>query len=257
MNTDFHIDADRGQLAQKTREPPQRVKAGRENLHASEPTTILGSLKRKRQREENAILASVLSKATGAGGFVPKRKPASSRNLRWDLPGFERNCRVATQFGYLPVQALRKRDKVKTLSGVYREVQWIDEIRLDEDFLAHHPEAYPVLLRKNVFGEFQSFHMYGIIGSAVGLGILFIWLFKKFKIKNIEGKEIHLPTKNKSFTRYILGGTIFGLGWALAGACPGPMYILLGTGVASMLVVIAAATLGTFVYGVLKNKLPH
>jgi len=105
--------------------------------------------------------------------------------------------------------------------------------------------------------KFQSFHMYGIIGSAVFLGILFLWIFRKFKVKSIEGSEINLPPKEKSFTRYILGGTIFGLGWALAGACPGPMYILLGTGISSMLLVIAAATLGTFVYGLLKNKLPH
>lgn len=105
--------------------------------------------------------------------------------------------------------------------------------------------------------KFQSFHMYGIIGTAVGLGILFLWIFKKFKVKNIEGNEIHIPPKNKSFSRYILGGTIFGLGWALAGACPGPMYILLGTGVFSLLIVIAAALLGTFVYGLLRNKLPH
>jgi uncharacterized membrane protein YedE/YeeE len=99
--------------------------------------------------------------------------------------------------------------------------------------------------------------MYGIIGSAVGLGILFLWVFRKFKVKSIEGNPIHLPAKNKSIVRYLLGGTIFGLGWALAGACPGPMYILLGTGVSSMLLVIAAAMLGTFVYGLLKSKLPH
>ena len=105
--------------------------------------------------------------------------------------------------------------------------------------------------------KFQSFHMYGIIGSAVGLGVLFIWIFKKFKIKNIEGEQIALAAKEKSFTRYILGGTIFGLGWALAGACPGPMYILLGTGAYSILVVIAFAILGTFVYGLLRDKLPH
>ncbi len=105
--------------------------------------------------------------------------------------------------------------------------------------------------------KFQSFHMYGIIGSAVFLGILFLWIFRKFKVKSIEGNQINLPPKERSFTRYIVGGTIFGLGWALAGACPGPMYILLGTGVSSMLLVIAAATLGTFVYGMLKNKLPH
>ena len=105
--------------------------------------------------------------------------------------------------------------------------------------------------------KFQSFHMYGIIGSAVGLGIIFLWIFRKYKVKSIEGNQINLLPKEKGFTRYILGGTLFGLGWALAGACPGPMYILLGTGVSSMLLVIAAALLGTFVYGLLENRLPH
>ena len=105
--------------------------------------------------------------------------------------------------------------------------------------------------------KFQSFHMYGIIGSAVGIGIVALWFFKKQKLKTIEGNTIHLPPKDKGFIRYILGGTIFGLGWALAGACPGPMYILLGTGVFSMLLVIAAAILGTFIYGLLKERLPH
>ncbi|MEO1012044.1 MAG: DUF6691 family protein [Bacteroidota bacterium] len=105
--------------------------------------------------------------------------------------------------------------------------------------------------------KFQSFHMYGIIGSAVFLGILFIGAIKKWKVKSLTGEEIHLPPKNKSVARYLLGGTIFGLGWALAGACPGPMYILLGTGIFSMLIVIAAAVLGTFVYGLLKERLPH
>ncbi len=105
--------------------------------------------------------------------------------------------------------------------------------------------------------KFQSFHMYGIIGSAVFSGIVFTTLSKKLKLKNINGEQISLPAKNKGFINYILGGSIFGLGWALAGACPGPMYILLGTGVTSMLIVIAAALLGTYVYGILKNKLPH
>ncbi len=105
--------------------------------------------------------------------------------------------------------------------------------------------------------KFQSFHMYGIIGSAVFSGIVFTTLSKKLKLKNINGTQISLPAKNKGFINYILGGSIFGLGWALAGACPGPMYILLGTGVISMLIVIAAALLGTYVYGILKNKLPH
>jgi len=105
--------------------------------------------------------------------------------------------------------------------------------------------------------KFQSFHMYGIIGSAVLLGVISVAFIKKSKLRSLEGKPIQLVIKEKGLTRYLLGGTIFGLGWALAGACPGPMYILLGTGVFSMLIVIAAAILGTFVYGVLKNKLPH
>ena len=105
--------------------------------------------------------------------------------------------------------------------------------------------------------KFQSFHMYGIIGSAVSLGVLFIWFFKKFKIRSIEGQEIVLAPKDKGVVRYIIGGSIFGLGWALAGACPGPMYILVGTGIFSMLIVIAAALLGTFAYGLLQKKLPH
>lgn len=105
--------------------------------------------------------------------------------------------------------------------------------------------------------KFQSFHMYGIIGSAVFLGTLFISLFKKQKLKSSEGNPIQIPPKEKGFIRYIAGGTIFGFGWALAGACPGPMYILLGTGVFSMLIVILAALLGTFAYGVVKDKLPH
>jgi len=105
--------------------------------------------------------------------------------------------------------------------------------------------------------KFQSFHMYGIIGSAVILGAISIWVLKKAKLKSTEGKEIYLPPKDKSFVRYILGGSIFGLGWALAGACPGPMYILLGTGVFSMLIVIGAAIFGTFAYGFVRGRLPH
>ena len=105
--------------------------------------------------------------------------------------------------------------------------------------------------------KFQSFHMYGIIGSAVILGVIFVWIIKKTKLKSIEGSEITFNPKDRVFTRYMVGGTIFGLGWALAGACPGPMFVLVGTGVFSMLIVIAAAILGTFVYGLLRNKLPH
>lgn len=99
--------------------------------------------------------------------------------------------------------------------------------------------------------------MYGIIGSAVTLGIIGLFFIKRFKVKSIEGNPIALAPKNKSIARYILGGTIFGLGWALAGACPGPMYILIGAGVFPILIVIAAAMLGTFAYGLVREKLPH
>ncbi|WP_299521407.1 DUF6691 family protein [Winogradskyella sp.] len=105
--------------------------------------------------------------------------------------------------------------------------------------------------------KFQSFHMYGIIGTAVVSGILLLLISKRLKVKTIEGEHLKVPLKAKGLFRYIIGGTIFGLGWALCGACPGPMYILVGTGVFSMVIVIAAALLGTFIYGLLKDKLPH
>ena len=105
--------------------------------------------------------------------------------------------------------------------------------------------------------KFQSFHMYGIIGTAVISGILLLLLSKQLKLKTLEGEYIKVPLKAKGLFRYIVGGAIFGLGWALCGACPGPMYILVGTGAYAMLIVIAAALLGTFIYGILKEKLPH
>lgn len=105
--------------------------------------------------------------------------------------------------------------------------------------------------------RFESFHMYGIIGSAVITGILLLWLSKKLKLKNTEGTLMKVPLKEKGFMRFILGGSIFGLGWALSGACPGPLFILLGTGVSSILITIIAAIFGTFIYSLLKDKLPH
>ena len=103
--------------------------------------------------------------------------------------------------------------------------------------------------------KFESFHMYGIIGTAVITGIILLLISKKFK--NMNGGLMTVPKKDKGFIRYIMGGTIFGLGWALSGACPGPMYILIGTGVFSVIILILAALLGTYVYGLLKDKLPH
>ncbi len=105
--------------------------------------------------------------------------------------------------------------------------------------------------------QFQAFHMYGIIGLALILGILITQGIKKFKVKSFYKNTVHFEPKDKGVVRYLVGGVLFGLGWALAGACPGPMYTLLGAGYLSMAVVILAAILGTFVYGVLKDKLPH
>ena len=105
--------------------------------------------------------------------------------------------------------------------------------------------------------KFQSFHMYGIIGSAVVLGIVSMYFFKKKVVKTFEGNEIHVTAKKKGLIRNLFGGILFGLGWALAGACPGPMFVLIGKGVISILVVILGATLGAFFYGLFKNKIPH
>jgi uncharacterized protein len=106
--------------------------------------------------------------------------------------------------------------------------------------------------------RFQSFHMYGIIGSAVVVAMISVQLIKRFKMKDMDGEVINIPPKELgSGTRYWLGGTIFGLGWALTGACPGPMFALVGNGVTVMLVTIVAAVAGTFAYGVLRPKLPH
>lgn len=105
--------------------------------------------------------------------------------------------------------------------------------------------------------RFQSFHMYGVIGSAVVLGVIFVQVIKRFKLKTIDGHPIEINPKHFSIPRYLIGGIIFGLGWALTGACPGPLFILLGNGVGVVLVVIGAALLGTYTYGLLRNKLPH
>lgn len=105
--------------------------------------------------------------------------------------------------------------------------------------------------------RFQGFHMYGVIGSAVVLGAIALFFAKKFGWKTIEGEKISPPEKTKAWKNYLFGGIIFGLGWALTGACPGPIYMLMGTGATVYAVVLISATFGTFVYGVLRDKLPH
>jgi uncharacterized membrane protein YedE/YeeE len=105
--------------------------------------------------------------------------------------------------------------------------------------------------------RFQSFHMYGIIGTAVILGVAIVYFIKKFKIRDFQGNPILFQDKDKSWKKYIIGGSIFGLGWALTGACPGPMFVNVGYGYYSMLIVIFGSLIGTYLYGVIKNKLPH
>ena len=105
--------------------------------------------------------------------------------------------------------------------------------------------------------RFQSFHMYGIIGTSVTLGVIGITLIKKYKIRDVNGNPIMFYPKEKSTLRYLIGGIIFGLGWALSGACPGPMVVNIGYGYVAMIIVFLFAIIGTYIYGVIKDKLPH
>jgi uncharacterized membrane protein YedE/YeeE len=102
----------------------------------------------------------------------------------------------------------------------------------------------------------QSFHMYGVIGTAVVVGAISVFLIKKFNVKTIHGEEITFT--NKKFNKgQIYGGLIFGLGWAITGACPGPLFAQLGTGVLAISVVILSSIAGTWVYGKFRDLLPH
>lgn len=105
--------------------------------------------------------------------------------------------------------------------------------------------------------RFESFHMYGVIGTAVAIGTLFMWAMKKFGIKNSDQKLVVYKPMKLSVKRHLIAGAIFGLGWGLAGACPGPMYALLGAGYGILLPIILSATLGALVYGAIRERLPH
>lgn len=105
--------------------------------------------------------------------------------------------------------------------------------------------------------RFQSFHMYGIIGLAIIVGMLSIFIIKKFKIKSLNGETIDPVKKPIQFKSNLIGGLIFGLGWALTGACPGPIYSLIGNGITVFVVVLTASLAGSIVYDLIKKYLPH
>ncbi|RTY89109.1 DUF6691 family protein [Flavobacterium sp. GT3R68] len=105
--------------------------------------------------------------------------------------------------------------------------------------------------------QFQSFHMYGIIMVAIGTGLIGIQMIKRKEIKDIKGLPIEILDKERGSLRYWIGGILFGLGWALVGSCPGPIFILLGAGYFPIILVLLGALIGTFLYGWVKDKLPH
>ncbi len=163
----------------------------------------------------------------------------------------------------------------KPLEDTDFEVRSLDSVCLNESHLVH-PWWYNfkylitgiafgiILVKSEVISwfriqemfRFQSFHMYGVIGSAVIVGMLSIFIIKKFNIKTIYGEPIDLSAK-KFNKGNIYGGLIFGFGWALTGACPGPLFAQIGTGALVVSVSLLSAIAGTWMYGYLRDKLPH
>ena len=155
------------------------------------------------------------------------------------------------------------------------EVRSLDAMCMNESSLKH-PSWYNIkylfagilfgiiLVKSEVISWFriqemfrlQSFHMYGVIGSAVVTGMISIFWIKRFKVKTIHGEPIKLYSK-KFNKGQIYGGLMFGFGWALTGACPGPLYALIGTGALVISVALLSAIAGTVAYGLLQKKLPH
>jgi hypothetical protein len=107
--------------------------------------------------------------------------------------------------------------------------------------------------------RYQAFHMYGVIGCAVVVGALSLALMKRAGTRTVRGEEIHFPgaEETRSHIEHILGGTAFGLGWGLVGACPGPIFALIGSGLPIMTVALASALAGAWTYGALRPRLPH
>ncbi len=155
------------------------------------------------------------------------------------------------------------------------EVRSLDAVCINESQLQHpwwHNFKYSIVglvfgitfvkaeiiswFRMQEMFRMQTFHMYGIIGGAVVLGALSVWLIKKYKVKTVHGEQIEFH--DKKFNKgQVIGGTIFGLGWAMTGACPGPIFAQIGTGAFVVFVVLLSAIVGTWVYGYFREQLPH
>jgi hypothetical protein len=155
------------------------------------------------------------------------------------------------------------------------EVRSLDEMGVNESHLTHkwyHNIKYLIVgiafgivfVKAEIISWFriqemfrlQSFHMYGVIGSAVVVGIISVWLIKKFNIKTIYGEKIEFHPRNFNKGQ-IYGGLLFGLGWAITGACPGPLFAQIGTGATVIVITLLSAITGTWVYGYFSEKLPH
>jgi uncharacterized membrane protein YedE/YeeE len=168
-----------------------------------------------------------------------------------------------------------EKQTIKQVEETDYEVRSLDSMCLNESNLVH-PWYYNfkyslvgilfgvVFIKAEIISWFriqemfrlESFHMYGVIGTAVVVGAISVFLIKKFGIKTIHGEAITFT--NKKFNKgQIIGGLCFGFGWAMTGACPGPLFAQVATGAYVVLVVIASALLGTWVYGKFRNQLPH
>jgi len=166
-------------------------------------------------------------------------------------------------------------NKVTGTANTDFEVRSLDAICVNESQLEHkwyHNLKYSVVgllfgiifVKAEIISWFriqemfrlQSFHMYGVIGSAVVVGMISVWLIKKFNIKTIYGETITFQTKEFSKGQ-IYGGLMFGLGWAITGACPGPLFAQIGTGASVIIVTLLSAIAGTYLYGAIREKLPH
>ena len=168
-----------------------------------------------------------------------------------------------------------EKQAIKQVEETDYEVRSLDSMCLNESNLVH-PWYYNfkyilvgilfgvVFIKAEIISWFriqemfrlESFHMYGVIGTAVVVGAISVFLIKKFGIKTIHGEAITFT--NKKFNKgQIIGGLCFGFGWAMTGACPGPLFAQVATGAYVVLVVIASALLGTWVYGKFRNQLPH